>query len=209
MNTFNFPPCIAPLGFYAVVPSVEWVARCVDAGADTIQLRNKDLQGEDLRAAIQACVDLTRNSDSQFFVNDYWQLAIECGAYGVHLGQEDMVAADLAVIASAGLRLGISTHSSEEMALALKIRPSYVACGPIYATTTKEMAASPRGLERLRAYVEQAGDTPTVAIGGIDLARTPDVLSTGVSSIAVVRGVTEAEDHHAAISAFKALFPHS
>ncbi len=209
MNPFNFPPCIAPLGFYAVVPSVEWVARCVDAGADTIQLRNKDLQGEDLRTAIQACVDLTRNSNSQFFVNDYWQLAIECGAYGVHLGQEDMDVADLAAIASAGLRLGLSTHSTEEMDRALSVHPSYVACGPIYATTTKKMSASPRGLERLRAYVQQAGDTPTVAIGGIDLDRTPGVLSTGVSSVAVVRGVTEAEDYRTAIAAFKALFPHS
>lgn len=206
MQNLSFPKIIAPLGFYAVVPTFDWVKKCVQAGVSTVQLRNKDLQGAALKAEIQACVDVCQGSNTQLFINDYWQLAIECGAYGVHLGQEDMDVADLSALAAANIRLGLSTHSVDELARALSVNPSYVACGPIYATTTKKMAASPRGLERLTAYVAQAGNTPTVAIGGIDLERIAGVLSTGVSSVAVVRGVTEAADYVGAIADFQAYF---
>ncbi len=206
MSQIVFPKLVAPLGFYAVVPTFAWVKKCVDAGVSTVQLRNKDLQGEALKAEIAACVAACQGTNTQLFINDYWQLAMECGAYGVHLGQEDMDDADLASMAKSGLRLGLSTHSVDELDRALSVAPSYVACGPIYETTTKKMAASPRGLERLTRYVEQAGDTPTVAIGGIDLERMAGVLATGVSSVAVVRGVTEAEDHVDAIKRFQAYF---
>lgn len=206
MSSIYFPRLVAPLGFYAVVPTASWVKKCIDAGVHTVQLRNKDLTGDALKAEVQACVNASEGSQTQLFINDYWQLAIECGAYGVHLGQEDMDVANLQAIAHAGVRLGLSTHSVDELDRALSVNPSYVACGPIYETTTKKMAASPRGLERLSQYVVQAGDTPTVAIGGIDLERIDGVLSTGVSSVAVVRGITEASDYLVAIEAFKSYF---
>jgi thiamine-phosphate pyrophosphorylase len=110
MQKLSFPQLITPLGFYAVVPTLDWVKKCVHAGVHTVQLRNKDLQGDALKAEIQGCVDACRGSQTQLFINDYWQLAIECGAYGVHLGQEDMDVADLQALALAGVRLGLSTH---------------------------------------------------------------------------------------------------
>ena len=200
------PAVRAPLKFYAVVPDAAWVERMVKAGADTVQLRNKTLEGEALRAEIRRSVAAVEGSRTQLFINDYWQEAIAEGAYGVHLGQEDMDTADLAAIARAGLRLGLSTHSVAELDRALSVRPSYVASGAIFPTTTKAMPTQPQGIERLREYVRQAGDTPVVAIGGIDLDNGAEVLAAGASSLAVVRAVTEAADPEAVVKAFQALW---
>lgn len=202
----NFPPLKSPLKFYAVVPTADWVRRMVQAGADTVQLRCKTLSGEALRREIAECVAACAGSETQLFINDHWREAVAAGAYGVHLGQEDMDTADLAAIAAAGLRLGLSTHSVDELARALSVHPSYVASGAIFPTTTKQMPTAPQGLNKLREYVKQAGGTPVVAIGGIDLDNAAQVLQTGVSSLAVVRAVTEAENPEAVVKAFQALW---
>ena len=206
MQPLSFKPVRQPLRFYAVVPDADWVERMVRAGADTVQLRNKTLQGAALRAEIERCVAACAGTQTQLFINDYWQQAIEAGAYGVHLGQEDMDDADLAAIARAGLRLGLSTHSVDELDRALAVRPSYVASGAVFPTTTKQMPTAPQGLDNLRRYVAQAGNTPVVAIGGIDLHNAAEVLAAGAASLAVVRAVTEAADPAAAVKAFQALW---
>lgn len=202
----KFLPPVRPLRFYAVVPDVAWVARMIEAGADTVQLCQKNLHGAARQAAVRQCVHLTEGSGCQLFINDYWREAVECGAYGVHLGQEDLAEADVGAIRAAGLRLGVSTHSEDELARALAVGPSYVACGAVFATTTKAMPTAPQGLAKLSAYVLQAGATPTVAIGGITLDNARAVLNTGVSSLAVVRAVTEAPDPAAVVRAFQALW---
>ncbi|MCI4053980.1 thiamine phosphate synthase, partial [Klebsiella pneumoniae] len=92
----TFPPLKSPLKFYAVVPTADWVGRMVKAGADTVQLRCKALHGDELKREIARCVAACQGSHTQLFINDHWREAIEAGAYGVHLGQEDMDTADLA-----------------------------------------------------------------------------------------------------------------
>ncbi|KDN13109.1 Thiamin-phosphate pyrophosphorylase [Snodgrassella communis] len=206
MSSNSFLPIVAPLKFYAVVPSADWVARMVDAGANTVQLRNKTAIGSALYREIERSVAYAKDSPTQLFINDFWWEAVDCGAYGVHLGQEDLESADLVMIQSAGLRLGVSTHSSEELAKALTVSPSYVACGAIFPTKTKTMPSQPLGLDKLRQYVSQAGSMPTVAIGGIDLNNAGEVLATGVSSLAVVRAVTEATEPEKIVKAFQALW---
>ncbi|MFH6975272.1 thiamine phosphate synthase [Neisseria sp. 23W00296] len=202
----TFPPLKSPLKFYAVVPDADRVVRMVKAGADTVQLRCKTLSGEALRREITRCVAACEGSRTQLFINDHWREAIAAGAYGVHLGQEDMEGADLSAIAAAGLRLGLSTHSTAELDRALSVNPSYVASGAIFPTATKQMPTAPQGLDKLREYVKQAGNTPVVAIGGIDLGNAAAVLATGVSSLAVVRAVTEAADPEAVVQSFRALW---
>lgn len=201
-----FKPICTPLRFYAVVPTAEWVERMVKAGADTVQLRNKELRGDNLKKEIERSVAVCKGTSTRLFINDYWQEAIAAGAYGVHLGQEDMNEADLTAIADAGLRLGLSTHSVAELDRALSVHPSYVASGAIFPTTTKKMPTAPQGLDNLRRYVAQAGDTPVVAIGGINLQNAKEVLATGVSSLAVVRAVTEADNPEAVVKAFQSLW---
>lgn len=206
MNDYIFPVLRAPLKFYAVVPNEDWVYRMIEAGATTVQLRMKNADVATRKLAIRHCVEAVYNKPTQLFINDYWQEAIDEGAYGVHLGQEDLNDADLSTLSRSGLRLGISTHSDDELQLALSVHPSYVACGAIFPTKTKVMPTQPQGLERLRHYVAMAGNTPTVAIGGIDLNNAQDVLACGVSSLAVVRAVTEAENPEAVVQQFLALW---
>ncbi len=193
-NPIAFPRC-QPLDLYPVVDSADWIARLLPLGIKTIQLRIKDKDATTLKHEIEQAVALSRQFQAQLFINDYWQLAIECGAYGVHLGQEDLDIADINAIAKAGLRLGISTHSYYEIARAHAIQPSYIAMGPIYSTTTKVMQFGPQGLEQLADWVTLLKEHyPLTAIGGINLERAPQVLATGVESCAMVTAITLADD---------------
>ncbi len=109
-------------------------------------------------------------------------------------GQEDLQATDLNAIRAAGLRLGVSTHDDMEIDVALAARPSYIALGHVFPTQTKQMPSAPQRLEQLARHVERLADYPTVAIGGVSLARAPAVIATGVGSIAVVSAITQAAD---------------
>ncbi len=194
------------LALYPVVDSAEWVDRLLNLGVKTTQLRIKDPQDPVLEAQIAQIIAVGNAHQAQVFVNDYWQFAIKHQAYGVHLGQEDLETADLTQIQQAGLRLGLSTHGYYEILRAAEFSPSYIALGHIFPTTTKDMPSKPQGLSRLALYQKLIGqDFPTVAIGGIDLSRAESVWQTGVSSVAVVRAVTQAADTGAAVDAFNQL----
>ncbi|MBU9544127.1 thiamine phosphate synthase [Burkholderia multivorans] len=203
-----FAPCPARLGLYPVVPDAEWVERVLDCGVQTVQLRVKGAAPDALRREIARAVAAGRRyPDARVFINDHWQIAADEGAYGVHLGQEDLETADLAALARAGLRLGLSSHGYYEMLRALHERPSYLALGPVFATATKAVAAPPQGLARIARYARFASPrVPLVAIGGVGLDALPAVLATGVGSVAVVSAVTGAGDYRAAIAALQRCF---
>lgn len=196
------------IGFYPVVPTAEWVQRLLGWGVRTIQLRAKaadhsaDALEREVRAAVAAGQAVP---GAQVFINDHWQIALDAGAYGVHLGQEDLDTADLNALRAAGLRLGVSTHTLAELARAHAVGPSYLAIGPIYPTTLKVMPYEPVGLERLKAWVPHAAPYPVVAIGGISLERLPGVVACGVDGVAVVSAVTLAADPQQAAIAGLAL----
>jgi thiamine-phosphate diphosphorylase len=182
-----------------VVDTLEWLALVLEQGVTTTQLRIKDPNAPKLKQKVQQAIALGEQYGAQVFINDYWQLAIELGAYGVHLGQEDIEIADLSAIQQAGLRLGISTHGYFEIMRAFNLKPSYIALGHIFPTVTKDMPSQPQGLTRLGQYVELInGAYPTVAIGGINAERFPKVKATGVDSIALVTAITRADDPKAA-----------
>ncbi|XBS71769.1 thiamine phosphate synthase [Acerihabitans sp. KWT182] len=182
------------LGLYPVVDSLAWIVRLLDAGVTTLQLRIKDQPAELVEPDIEAAVLLGRKYQARIFINDYWRLAVKHGAYGVHLGQEDMDTADLSVIQRAGLRLGLSTHDDDELARALSFRPSYIALGHIFPTQTKIMPSQPQGLADLRRMAAGLTNIPTVAIGGISIDRVDEVMDCGVGSVAVVSAITKAPD---------------
>jgi thiamine-phosphate pyrophosphorylase len=194
-----FAPCPKALGLYAVLPDAAWVGRMARAGVPTVQLRFKSDDADAIGREVRAAVDAVRGTASLLFVNDHWQAAIEAGAYGVHLGQEDMEVADLAAIRAAGLRLGLSSHGYAEMLRADRFSPSYLALGAVFPTTLKRMATAPQGPARLQAYARLMRDYPLVGIGGIDAARLPQIKASGVGSVAVVRAITaEANPEQAA-----------
>ena len=201
----SFPATAPRLGLYPVVDSVEWIARLLEVGVRTIQLRIKDQEDEAVEPAVIESIALGKRYNARLFINDYWRLAIKHRAYGVHLGQEDLDVANLNAIREAGLRLGVSTHDDDELDRALAIRPSYIALGHIFPTQTKAMPSAPQGLTELQRHIARLEGVSTVAIGGISLARAPAVLATGVGSIAVVSAITQAPDWRAATQALLAL----
>ncbi len=191
-----FPACPQRLGLYAVLPDANWVGRMAQAGVPTLQLRFKSEDGSAIAREVQAAVRAVQGTASRLFINDHWREAIDAGAYGVHLGQEDLEGAreHLQTIHAAGLRLGLSTHGYAELLRAESVAPSYLALGAVYATTLKRMATAPQGPGRLAAYARLMRHRPLVAIGGIDFARLDEVLPSGVGSVAVVRALVAAHD---------------
>lgn len=191
------------LGLYAVVDSAAWVERVVTAGVRTVQLRIKDAdhaeQREFVRQQVRQAIAASTKAGAQLFINDYWQLAIEEGAYGVHLGQEDLHIADLAAIRQAGLRLGISTHAYWEVCRAWALQPSYIACGPIHPTKAKAMPWIPQGNDNL-AYWCALLPTPVVGIAGMDVPRTQQAARSGAAGVAVISAITAAASPETAIT---------
>jgi thiamine-phosphate pyrophosphorylase len=172
--------------FYPIVPDAQWLARLVPLGVKTIQLRVKDAGPDTVASEIAAGLELCRRHGCQLIVNDYWREAMAAGADFVHLGQEDLAGADIAALKARGVRLGISTHSREELATALAARPDYVALGPIYETRLKAMKWAPQGLDRIADWRRRIGELPLVAIGGLTPERADAVLDAGADSLAVV-----------------------
>ena len=184
----------APDVFYPIVPDADWLGRLVPLGIRSVQLRIKGADNANVRRQIKDCLAVTRDCQCQLIVNDYWREAIEVGADYVHLGQEDLAAADLAAIKNAGLRLGISTHSIKELEIALAAAPDYVALGPIFETRLKAMKWAPQGLARIREWKARIGEVPLVAIGGISPQRAPGVLAAGAQSVAVITDIMTAPE---------------
>jgi len=180
--------------FYPIVPDANWAARIVPLGVRTLQLRIKDAPAGEVRRQIDDTLALTRRYNCQLIVNDYWCEAIAAGADYIHLGQEDLAAADVAAIKAAGLRLGVSTHSEEELAIALAAAPDYVALGPIYETKLKVMRWAPQGLARIGEWKRRIGALPLVAIGGITPERAPGMVEAGADSVAVITDFMTAQD---------------
>lgn len=172
--------------FYPIVPDIDWLRRIVPLGVKTVQLRLKDASESEARRQIAGSLKIAKAHGATLIVNDYWRLAIEQGARWIHLGQEDLAAADLAAIKRAGLKLGISTHSEAELDVALAAEPDYIALGPIYETKLKAMTWAPQGLDRLTVWKRAIGPLPLVAIGGITPDRAPLVVAAGATSIAVI-----------------------
>lgn len=182
--------------FYPVLPDLGWLERLVPQGVKLVQLRLKDASPEETRRQISASMELCARHGCQLVVNDYWREAIELGADYIHLGQEDLVAADLKAIKAAGLKLGISTHDHEELRIALDAEPDYVALGPVYETKLKKMKWHPQGLERVREW-KSLIPCPLVAIGGITVERIPEVLDAGANILAVVTDLVTHENPEA------------
>lgn len=172
--------------FYPIVPDIDWMQRLVPLGVRTIQLRLKDASEAEVRRQILESLDICIRHGCQLIVNDYWREAIAAGADYIHLGQEDLAAADIPTIKAAGIKLGISTHNEEELSIALAAEPDYVALGPIYETKLKVMKFGPQGLDQVRRWKDRIGSMPLCAIGGITPDRASGVVEAGADTVAVI-----------------------
>ncbi|MGV7216893.1 thiamine phosphate synthase [Bradyrhizobium sp. UFLA05-112] len=188
-----------PDPFYAVVDSLAWVERLAKLGVGTIQLRAKNLNDAEALQIVSDALAVTKDTPARLVVNDYWRAAIVAGAKHLHLGQEDLVDADLKAIRDAGLTLGISTHDDAELATALDAQPDYVALGPIFFTTLKSMRFEPQGIPKITEWKKRVGTIPLVAIGGIKFEHAAEIFAAGADSIAVVSDVTQNADPDARV----------
>ena len=194
-----------PDRFYPVVDSVAWVARLALLGVGTIQLRAKNLNESEALQTVRDAHEMTKGTPAKLVVNDYWRAAIVAGAKHLHLGQEDLVDADLKAIRDAGLTLGISTHDDDELETALRAKPDYIALGPIFPTTLKSMRFAPQGIAKIAEWKKRIGGIPLVAIGGIKLEQAREIFAAGADSIAVVSDVTQNADPDARVRAWLGL----
>lgn len=196
-----------------IVDTIDLLERVISApGVDNIQLRFKDTSEYSVIVGrIKQAQELCKSKDVKLWINDHWKEAIECGGcFGIHLGQEDLAycIADggLEQIHSAGLALGISTHSYSELSAALGVRPSYISLGPIFQTSSKDVKFDPQGLETIRQWRKLISpEVPLVAIGGIsDDAIAKAVRGAGADCVAVIGAVTGAVDVELAVKKLNA-----
>jgi len=180
--------------FYPVVPDSSWVTRLVPAGTRLIQLRIKDQPEGEIRRQVKEANAVCVAHGADLIVNDYWQAAIEEGCAWVHLGQEDLLEADIKALRRAAIRIGVSTHDHAELEKGLAIDPDYVALGPIWPTALKQMPWAPQGTERLGEWKRLIGARPLVAIGGLTLERALACLAAGADIAAVVGDIVNHRD---------------
>lgn len=204
--SWSFPDCRPlPLGLYPVVDRLDWVQRLLACGVRTLQLRIKRALDRQVEEEIRQAVVLARAAGARCFINDHWQPALACGAYGVHLGQDDLDESALRAVEAAGCRLGLSVHSHAELARAWAYRPSYIAIGTVYSSPSKTMTYAPLGPARFAA-LRALTPCPAVAIGGLTPQRAPELVAAGADGIAVISDIVQAADPAAAVRAWAPVF---
>jgi len=179
------------LGIYPVVDRAYKLKPLYEIGITTAQLRVKDMSGDVLENEVIEAIQISEAYNARFFLNDFWELGIKHKTYGIHLGQEDIQEADVEAIFDAGIRLGISTHTTNEIQIAMAFEPSYLAIGPIFETNSKKMVYNPVGIEDLKRWAIDVA-YPIVAIGGINIDNIKEVaLTKAANGIAMISDVLE------------------
>jgi thiamine-phosphate pyrophosphorylase len=174
----------------------------LSGGADLLQLRDKDGDDETLVAAAERVRDACDRHGALFVLNDRPDLALACGADGVHVGQDDLPPADVRRLVGPDLLIGLSTHSPDQFDAGLESDADYLSAGPIWETPTK--AGRPAvGLELVR-HAAAVATKPFFAIGGIDETNVGQVTGAGATRIVVVRAIRDADDPRAIAARLRA-----
>lgn len=190
----NFPELPSDCkGLYPISDKADDLELAWKAGARYGQIRIKDLSGEELMSELRRAIFQARNYGASLFINDYWELAIELGADGVHLGSEDILGADLSRIKESELLLGISTHSLEEAAIANALNPSYISLGPVFETSCKKMIFTPRGYEMIQDW-KAFFNRHLVVVGGLKSSMKNRLRSCGADGYGVISDIYSSSD---------------
>ena len=167
--------------------------RAIAGGIDILQMREKAKSTEELLQFGRTLSGLCRRHGVLFIVNDDPCLARDCGADGVHLGQEDLLkhpVVEVRRILGPGKIIGLSTHSPQQALEACRFRPDYIAYGPVFPTETKDYSIGTAGVRA----VLQGTTCPVVFIGGINPSNLDELLGMGVKTIALIRDIMRAEN---------------
>jgi len=176
----------------------------IAGGADAIQLRDKSCSSRELIRVGRVIREITRRSSTIFIVNDRLDVAVACGADGVHLGQGDMRTDVARQIAPHGFIIGVSVSTVDEAVRAEQEGADYVALSPTFSTVSKPDAGPGLGLEMLRE-IRRNVSVPVIAIGGINRENICEVIAAGAAGVAVISAVAGAADITAATRDLKNL----
>jgi thiamine-phosphate pyrophosphorylase len=179
------------------LPHAVIAQQAVDGGADVIQLRDKHCPSRELIRAGKEIRIITRRTGAMFIVNDRLDIAIACGADGVHLGQGDMRCGTARQLAPTGFIIGVSVGTVEEAVVAERSGADYIALSPIFSTGSKSDAGPGHGLQLLRK-IRSAVGIPVIAIGGIGPGNAGRLIDAGADGIAVISAVVSQPDITAA-----------
>lgn len=169
----------------------------VRGGADTIQYRTKRGDMGRMIADGLEVRQVCRRFGVTFLVNDRVDLCMALDADGVHLGKEDMPVETARRLLGSRKIIGATVRNAEDLLAAQRASADYVGCGPVFATSTKELPVEPLGIEGLRRVAAAAG-IPVIAIAGIAPDNVADVIRAGAFGAAVVGAVVRAENPEAA-----------
>lgn len=178
---------------------LETAEAVIRGGAGCIQLREKDLPDAELLRRARRLRELTAAHAALLIINDRPDVARLSGADGVHLGQQDLTAAEARGVAGGGLLVGLSTHTLEQLEAAIAQEPDYIAVGPMYPSSTKPQPHIP-GPALLTEAVHRT-PLPIVAIGGITADAAAALAAAGARCLCVCSAVISAEDPQAAARA--------
>ncbi|MHC4785643.1 MAG: thiamine phosphate synthase [Planctomycetota bacterium] len=171
----------------------EVLAAAVEAGAECIQVREKQMTTANLVRRVRQVIDVARPAGAAVIVNDRLDVAQAADADGVHLGREDLSIVDARRAVGRSLLVGASTHDLEEARAAVEAGADYCGVGMMFPTTTRP-GATPAGQPYLRAFQERFPAMPHLAIGGITPDNVGLLVDTGVKGVAVSSAVCGAED---------------
>jgi len=175
------------------IPETECAQKLGDAGVRLLQYRNKGASARELFESSTKLVSLLAPLKVSVVVNDRADVAALAGANGVHVGQEDLGVEEARRVVGAGKVVGVSTHNLEQFRHAAASSADYIAVGPIFPTGTKPTPDPVVGTEFIRK-VRPLTDKPIVAIGGITLERTPEIIESGADSMAVISDILRAPE---------------
>ena len=173
-------------------PAQRVLAALLEAGVSILQLRVKSLPPVDFLELAKQARAVTRAHGCKLIINDRVDIALACGADGVHLGQDDLPL-------RAGRKLmgqkiiGISTHDLDQARAAERAGADYIGFGPMFGTRTKATGYEARGPEMLQ-QIRRAVTLPIVAIGGITEANVQEVWQAGADSVAIIGDVLQDND---------------
>ena len=179
------------------------LAPALRGGVDMVQLRDKHGDDDSLLAAAARFRSACAEHGALFWLNDRPDLALEAGADGVHVGQDDQPVAEVRSLVGDRLLIGLSTHSPEQFDRALDSEADQLSVGPVWETPTKEGRPA-AGLPYVRHAASRGGDRPWFAIGGIDLGNVGEVVEAGARRIVVLRSIRDAADPEAAAAGLRA-----
>jgi thiamine-phosphate pyrophosphorylase len=184
------------------------IAAALDGGARTVQLRDKSASARELFEQASRLLPVVHDHGGVLFVNDRLDVALAAGADGVHLGPGDLPVAVARKLAAPEFLIGFSTDDPESARSAERAGASYIGCGAVFGTSSKDVGGERIGTGRLDE-VARAVSIPVVGIGGITLANAREVTATAAAGIAVIGAVMKAPEPRAATAGLLGLFPSS